>query len=179
MRRSSSAECRLGFPFVAVSTLSQLSTTIASLTHLSDTDLLSAVTHAAAEERAATASLIALLAEVDARRLYLGEGCASLFTFCTQVLHLSEHAAYGRIEAARAARRFPGVLDRLAEGALTLTTVGLLAPHLTVDNAHSLLTAACHKSKREVEHLVSALPPLPPMPSSVRKLPSPVANRVP
>jgi hypothetical protein len=86
-----------------------MSPTIASLTHLSDTDLLSAVTHAAAEERAATASLIALLAEVDARRLYLGEGCASLFTFCTQVLHLSEHAAYGRIEAARAARRFPVV----------------------------------------------------------------------
>src|SRR5258705_1949179 len=165
MRRSSSAECRLGFPFVAVSTLSQLSTTIASLTHLSDTDLLSAVTHAAAEERAATASLIALLAEVDARRLYLGEGCASLFTFCTQVLHLSEHAAYGRIEAARCARRFPEILDRLAEGSVTLTTIGLLAPHLTPDNASELLTTVRHKTKREVEHLVAVLRPLPPVPS--------------
>jgi HNH endonuclease len=156
-----------------------MSPTIASLTHLSDTDLLSAVTRAAAEERATTTNLIALLAEVDARRLYLGEGCSSLFTYCTQVLQLSEHAAYGRIEAARAARRFPVVLDRLAEGALTLTTVGLLAPHLTVDNAHALLTAACHKSKREVEHLVAALRPLPPVPSSVRKLPSRVASGVP
>jgi hypothetical protein len=35
--------------------------------------------------------LLALLMELDARRLYLGEGCSSLFTYCTQVLHLSEH----------------------------------------------------------------------------------------
>ena len=36
---------------------------------------------------------------MDARRLYLAEGCSSLFTYCTEILHLSEHAAYGRIEA--------------------------------------------------------------------------------
>ncbi len=61
-------------------------------------------------EREATAALIAALGELDARRLYLAEGCSSLFTYCTQVLHLSEHAAYGRIEAARAARKWPVVL---------------------------------------------------------------------
>ena len=49
-------------------------------------------------ERQATAALIRCLIEVDARRLYLGEGYSSLFTFCTQSLHLSEHAALGRIE---------------------------------------------------------------------------------
>jgi hypothetical protein len=58
------------------------------------------------------------LGELDARRLYLGEGCSSLFAYCTQVLHLSEHAAYGRIEAARAARQWPIVLDLLADGSL-------------------------------------------------------------
>ena len=52
----------------------------------------------------ATARLVAALGELDARRLYLGEGYSSLFTYCTQVMRLSEHAAYGRIEAARAAR---------------------------------------------------------------------------
>jgi len=70
---------------------------------LSDTDLLSAVKRLAANERHATVELVAQLAEMDARRLYLGEGCSSLFTYCTQVLHLSEHAAYARIEAAHAA----------------------------------------------------------------------------
>ena len=53
------------------------------------------------------------------RRLYLREGCASLFTYCTQVLHLSEGAAYNRIETARAARRFPEVLDALERGGVT------------------------------------------------------------
>ena len=99
-----------------------------SFTALSDADLLARVACLAAAERAGTVQLVAALAEFDARRLYLGQGCSSLFTYCTQVLHLSEHAAYGRIEAARAARRFPEILDRLADGALTLTAVGLLAP---------------------------------------------------
>ena len=103
----------------------------------------------------------------------LGEGCASLFTYCTQVLHLSEHAAYGRIEAARAARRFPVILNLLAAGAVTLTAVSLLAPHLTTDNHRDVLETARHKSKREVEHLVAALRPRPAIPASVRKLPSP------
>ena len=49
--------------------------------------------------------------ELDARRLYLGEGYSSLFTYCTQALHLAEGAAYNRIETARAARRFPMVLE--------------------------------------------------------------------
>ena len=117
--------------------------------------------------------LIGALAEVDARRLYLGEGFSSLFVYCTRVLHLSEHAAYGRIEAARAARRFPRILDLLAEGALTLTAVTLLAPHLTSDNATQVLDAARFKTKREVEEIVAALRPQPDVVASVRKLPSP------
>jgi hypothetical protein len=60
---------------------------------LSDHELIAAVERAAAGERSATAELIALLAQVDERRLYLGEGCSSLFTYCIQVLRLSEHAA--------------------------------------------------------------------------------------
>src|SRR4026209_2619557 len=100
---------------------------------LSDDELLAEVKRLAEHERVATADLVATLAELDARRLYLGEGCSSLFSYCTQVLHLSEHAAYGRIAAARSARRFPIILTRLAEGALTLTAVGLLAPHLTAE----------------------------------------------
>jgi hypothetical protein len=44
------------------------------------------------------------------------------------VLHLSEHAAYGRIEAARAARKFPPILDAVASGAIHLTAANLIAP---------------------------------------------------
>src|SRR6186713_2438776 len=144
-----------------------MATSALSFADLSDNDLLAAVHRLAVDERRVTANLIASLAALDARRLYLAEGCSSLFTYCTQVLHLSEHAAYGRIEAARAARRFPIVLERLADGSMTLTTVCLLAAHLTPENQHDVLAAARHKSKREVEQLVASLRPMPPVASVV------------
>src|SRR5688572_2593379 len=109
--------------------------------------------------------------ELDARRLYLREGCSSLFNYCTQVLHLAEGSAYNRIEASRAARRVPALLDALEEGALTLTSIRLLAPHLTADNSRDLIAAARHKAKREIELLVAALRPLPAVPTVIRKLP--------
>jgi hypothetical protein len=141
----------------------------------SDIALLDEARRLAGAERAATAALIRCLMEVDARRLYLGQGCSSMFTYCTRVLHLSEHAAYGRIQAARAARRFPALLDRLADGSVTLSTIGLLAPHLTTGNHGELLVAARHKSKREVERLVAELRPRPDVPTIVRKVPAPVS----
>jgi hypothetical protein len=153
--------------------------TFPSFTEFSDQNLLAEVKRLAACERQSTASLIASLMEVDARRLYLGEGCSSLFTYCTQVLHLSEHAAYGRIEAARATRRFPSILELLAEGAITLTTVGLLAPHLTADNHLELMNAARYKTRREVEHLVAQIRPRPDVTTSVRKLPTPTPRALP
>jgi hypothetical protein len=93
-----------------------------SFNALTDDQLLIEVQRLAACERAATADLLRSLIELDARRLYLREGCSSLFTYCTQVLHLAEGAAYNRIEAARAARRFPAILEAVAGGALTLTS---------------------------------------------------------
>ncbi len=139
---------------------------------LSDDALLAATARAAAAERRATADLVALLAEVDARRLYLGQGYASLFAWCTGVLRLSEPAAYSRITAARAARRYPAILTHLADGDLTLTTVTLLAAHLTDDNHDALLGAARHQSKRDIERLVAALVPQPDIASTLRKMPS-------
>ena len=144
-----------------------------SLLCISDDQLLVDLKAAASHERAATAHLIALLAEMDRRRLYLAQGYSSLFVYCTQCLRLSEHASYGRIEAARASSRFPTILGLLADGSVTLTTVGLLASHLTADNYSEVLEAARHKSKREVEHQIAMLTPMPPVPSVVRKLPAP------
>src|SRR5688572_13947718 len=126
--------------------------TTTSLNSMSDRELLERTVRVVGDERHLTADLLALLGEGDARRLYLSEGCSSLFTYCTQVLHLSEHAAYHRIEGARAARQFPIILALVADGSVTLTTVALLRPHLTRDNHKELLAAARHRTKREVEH---------------------------
>src|SRR6185436_19522638 len=98
-----------------------MSTNIPS--RLSDSDLIAEVNRLAHCERQTTVSLISHLAEFDSRRLYLAAGFSSLFTYCTDVLRLSEHEAYNRIEAARAARRFPVLLGLLGEGRLSLTTV--------------------------------------------------------
>jgi hypothetical protein len=146
---------------------------LSSLPTPSNADLLARLEHAVAQERDATAQVIALLMEVDGRKLYTSQSCSSLFTYCVQVLHFSEHAAYLRIEAARAARRFPVILDRLADGSLHLTAVSLLATHLTAANHLELLGVARHKSKREVEQLVARVRPQPDVPTVVRKLPPP------
>src|SRR4026209_548047 len=116
---------------------------------LSDGDLLVRVEALARRERGDTVEPPVHLAELDRRRLHVGRGYGSLFSFCTQGLRLSEHAAYNRIEAARATRRFPAILERLASGALNLSTVRLLAPHLTPENCREVLAQASDRSKRE------------------------------
>jgi hypothetical protein len=151
----------------------RMTSTNQSFANLSDKELLATVKRLATSECRATATLVRSLIELDVRRLYLGEGYSSLFTYCTQALHLAEGAAYNRIEAARAARRFPAILTALEDGAVTLTTVRLVAPHLTMANHQDVLARARHKGKREVEALVASLRPLPSVPSTIRKLPEP------
>jgi hypothetical protein len=141
-----------------------------SLRRLSDDDLVARLKSLAARERRATALLVAHLAELDTRDLHLRAGYPSLFIYCREVLALSEHEAYNRMEAARTARRFPLVLDLLASGAVNLTTVRLLGPHLTADNHARVLESARAKRKVEVEEIVAGLAPRPDVPPSVRKL---------
>ena len=140
---------------------------------LSDRDLLRRVVLLAGREREATVELVGHLAELDARRLHVAEGYSSLFSYCTGALRLAEHAAYNRIEAARLSRRFPAILDLLAEGSLNLSTARLLAPHLRPENFDVVVAQARGRSKREVEALVARLAPRPDVAASVRKLPVP------
>src|SRR5262245_16171616 len=140
------------------------------LAPLDDKALLAELPRLARSERSATVELVARLAELDERRLYLGLGFPSLFAYCTSVLKLSEHEAYNRIEAARAVRRQPELLDRLADGSLSLTTLRVVERHVS-DGDQTLLEAASGKSRREVERLVAARLPEQPAVSSVRKLP--------
>jgi hypothetical protein len=135
--------------------------------------LVAEVARLAECERRATASLIAALAELYGRRLHERAGYASLFTYCTEVLRLSEHEAYDRMRAAKVARRYPIVLGLLASGRLNLTTVRLLAPHLTRRNHEELLAAACGKRKRQVQELLAARFPQPDVASTIRKVPAP------
>ena len=141
---------------------------------LSDNDLLDRIVALAGKERETSAELVAQLAALDARpSLHAAKGHGSLFSYCTRVVHLSEDAACNRIDAARACRRFPMILDGLASGALSLTTVRLLRPHLTPENHEAVLAEASGRSRQDVLELIARLAPRPDVPSSVRKLPAP------
>src|SRR5438132_787027 len=141
-------------------------------TQLSDAALVAEVTRLAGSERTATTSLIAHLAELFARRLHERAGFSSLFTYCTEVLRLSEHEAYDRMKAAKVVRRYPAVLALLDSGRVNLTTVRLLGPHLTRKNHAELFAAACGKRKRQVQELLARRFPRPDVVASVRKLPA-------
>ena len=140
---------------------------------LSDPDLLARVSVFAGKEREASAELVAHLAALEVRpALYAADGHGSLFTYCTKVLRLSEDATCNRIQAARLCRRFPVILDRLASGALSLTTVRMLGPCLTPENHEAVLARASGRRRREIEALIAELAPRPDVRSSIRKLPT-------
>jgi len=146
---------------------------LATLSRFSDADLIARMKSLLARERDGTAEIVAHLAELDTRDVHLREGYTSLFVYCRDVLGLSEGEAYNRIEVARAARRFPVIFDMLATGAVHLTTVRLLAPHLTPLNHRDVLESARGKRKLDVGEIIARLSPRPDVPPSVRKLPTP------
>ena len=147
-------------------------------TGLSDHDLLAQLHVLAGREREACAELVAHLAALDSRpSLYAAQGYGSLFTYCTQALRLSEDAACSRIEAARACRRFPLILELLGSGELNLTAVRLLGRHLTSENHQTILAKAGRRSRQQIEALVAELAPRPDVPTSVRRLPTSIPTQ--
>jgi 5-methylcytosine-specific restriction endonuclease McrA len=130
-----------------------------SLRLLTNEQLLSEMPVLVARERTATTMVVAALSELDSRQLYLARGFPSLYVYCARELKLSEGTAYRRIHAARAIRRFPVAFKYLQDGSLSLTTLTLLAPSLTGSNHMTLLEAARHKTRREVQRQVAALKP--------------------
>ncbi len=150
---------------------------IANPIALPDDDLLARLSTLAGKEREAVVELVAHLAALDTRpSVYAAQGYGSLFAYCTQALRFSEDAACNRIEAARACRRFPAILDMLAAGEMTLTSVRLLSRHLTPENHVAVLEKAVGRSNREIEVLMAHLWPRPDVPSSVRKVPAPLSS---
>src|SRR5206468_6587051 len=76
---------------------------LASLTRLSDDDLVARLKGLVARDHDLTAQIVAHLAELDTRDVFLREGYGSLFVYCRDALGLSEWESYNRIEVARAA----------------------------------------------------------------------------
>ena len=123
------------------------------LQSISDSDLLRRLSELLTSSRNVEAELIAHLAEVDARRLYVPYA-SSLFSYATNVLHMSEYEALLRMRVARASRKYPLLVEMLADGRLHLSGIDKLAPHLTDENYEAFL-------KSGVRLLVLTLPDCP------------------
>lgn len=138
-----------------------------NVTHLSDPELLSHLHSLAGQARVVLARLLATLGEVEERRLHLAAACSSLFQYCVERLGMSEGEAFRRITAARLARRFPILLERIERGELHLSALLLLRDHLTVENHLELIAEASGKSRRKLEEMLALRFPRPDAPSRV------------
>ena len=164
----------------ALVTTVRMTTEKPSLESLDSTELLSATRELVRKSHCVEADLLTHLGEIDERKLYLDCAHPSMFAFCLGELGFSECAAYNRITVARIGRRLPAVIEAVRSGRVHLAGLRLLAPHLTTDNHEILLAQAAGKSKREIEEMVARLWPLPPVPTSIRRLPeNPVVKSPP
>lgn len=126
-----------------------------SLTGLSNDDLLQGFTSLIAQDRRTTAQLLAHIAEIDSRHLYLRAGFESMRAYCMHALHLSEDAAAKRLQVARLARELPALFPAIADGRLQLTAVCVLAPWLSAANVEEWIGGAASKTVYEIKVLLA------------------------
>src|SRR3954449_4611638 len=81
---------------------------------LGNTELLAATRAILRRACVVEADLLVHLAEIEERRLHSEMAFPTMFAFCVDELGFSEDQAYNRTTVARAARRFPAMLDSVA-----------------------------------------------------------------
>ena len=126
-----------------------------SLAHLSTRNLLDEASAYAVREKGAKAGLIWRIAEIARRRGYRDAGYHSMFEYCVRELKLSKASAYRRLQVARAALKFPRLVECIADGRLDLTGALLLRPYLSTENADELIDSASHKTKEDIQVLLA------------------------
>lgn len=133
---------------------------------------------AAAEEKRTTLYLLECLHWVEARKVHLERGYASLFAYVCGALGYSESQASERIRAMRLMHEVPEVHKGLADGSLTLTSVARVASHARRENLEpaqvaKLLPQIENLSVQRIDRLLASLAP---EPTRVEKL-KPINDR--
>jgi hypothetical protein len=96
-----------------------------NLANLSDQELLQETSRLAREERHILTAVLWHLHEIDRRRLFSDLRCSSLFDYAVKFLGYSEDQACRRISAMRLLRELPEMEEKINNGVLTLTNIGL------------------------------------------------------
>jgi 5-methylcytosine-specific restriction endonuclease McrA len=142
------------------------------LVALGNDELLAALAGLVRRENDALSDLLAHLAELDERRVYLDLGYTSLFAYCTEALGFCKSSAGRRIAAARVCRKYPEAFARVAQGELQLSVLSVLAQHLSEANVAGLFEACSRKSYEQVETLLAVRFPKPDVRDLIRRLPA-------
>jgi hypothetical protein len=125
------------------------------LSALPDSTVLHDLNALVAVDHLTVAKVLAHLAEVDRRRLYASVGYSSMFAYCVEELGFSEDVTCVRLDVARRAREFPGLLSAIAQGRLHLSGARMLLPHMTRENNEDLIANATHRTRRQIEILLA------------------------
>src|SRR5450432_747802 len=142
-------------------------------------ELVAALSMLVRRENDALSDLLAHLAELDERRLYLDLGFTSLFAYCTEALGFCKSSAGRRIAVARMCRKYPEAFGCVARSELQLSVLSLLGPHLNAENAAELFEACSRKSCEQVELLLVARFPKADVRDAIRRLPTRAQARTP
>ncbi|MBI3563885.1 MAG: hypothetical protein HY079_01655 [Elusimicrobia bacterium] len=126
---------------------------------LTDDELIFRTKALACIERASSCDLVEHLAEIDRRGLAPHKTGVSLFEFCVYQLRLSEDAAYRRIRAARAIKKFPPISVLFRDGKLSLETISQLHPFLGGPDAAALVKSCIGLRKWQVQALLAGRQP--------------------
>jgi 5-methylcytosine-specific restriction endonuclease McrA len=100
---------------------------ISKLENISDDVLLTKTEALVAGERNMLLQVLQHLKEIDRRRLFSKLGYQSLFEYAVKKLKYSEDQAARRIAAMRLARELPGISEKIEDGSLTLSNIGMAA----------------------------------------------------
>jgi hypothetical protein len=139
---------------------------------IDDATLLGRLHQLVARERAGTATLLAHLAEVEARKLYVPAGYSSMFDYCLREFRWTEDMAVKRLRVARCARRFPEIFVAIADGRLNVSGVLMLRMHLTPETSGELLAASFGRTRAELELMLAARFPKGDVPTKIRAIPT-------
>jgi hypothetical protein len=122
-----------------------------SLAHLSDDELVAALTTCCVDMRRFKVHVLLFLAEVEARQIHLLAAASSLWAYARDHLQMSHGTAFRFIKVARLCKKFPFLLERIERGELHLTTLTQIAPFITNDNVHDLVEETRGKNRTRVE----------------------------
>ena len=135
--------------------MTSLQTTVPDeFAHLDDDALAAAVSTLAAHIHAATWRLLALIAELDRRKVWAHQGALTCAHWLSWACGIDTHTAREKVRVARALPELPLLSEAMAKGELGCSKVRALTRIATPENEPDLLRIGLHGTAQHVEKFV-------------------------